>query len=95
MAESDTALIYVHLPHPKRFDKDCQEEQSSIDFVPVVAQLCSLGGLPEALSEEHKICGFVAALEDDDLHAASSYKLPIGGASADILADTVIWDAFL
>ena len=26
-------------------------------------------------------------LEDDDLHAASSYKLPIGGAFADILAD--------
>ena len=28
----------------------------------------------------------MAVLEDDDLPAASSYKLPIGGASADILA---------
>ena len=28
----------------------------------------------------------MTALKDDDLHA-SSYKLPIGGASADILAD--------
>ena len=73
--------------HSRKVDEDCQEEQSSIDFVHVVSQLCSLGRLPEALSEGCKIRGFMAALEDDNLPAASSYKMPIGGASADILAD--------
>ena len=71
----------------RKVNEDCQEEQSSIGFVSVVAQLCSLGGLPEALSEGHNIRGFMAALEDNDLPAASSYKMPIGGASVGILAD--------
>ena len=54
----------------------------------MVAQLHFLGGLPEAPLEGRKIRGFMAALEDNDLSAASSYKMPIGGASLDILADT-------
>ena len=67
-------------------DEDLQEEQSSLDFVSVVATLRSLNELLEAPSESHKTRGFCAALEDDD-QSASSYRLPVGGASADILAD--------
>ena len=67
-------------------DKDRQEEQSSVDFVLVVANLRSLNELPEAPSESCKIRGFRAVLEDDDL-LTSLYRLPVGGASADILAD--------
>ena len=52
----------------------------------VVSRLCSLTGLPEAPSEGRKIRGFMAALEDGDQPSAS-YKLPIDGVSADILAD--------
>ena len=51
-----------------------------------MANFHSLNGLPEAPSENHKIHGFCAALEDDDQWAASC-KLPIGDASAGILAD--------
>ena len=67
-------------------DEDHQEEPSLLDFVSVVSHLRSLTGLPEALSEGRKIRGFMAALEDID-QSAASYKLPIGGTSADILAD--------
>ena len=67
-------------------DEDRQEEQSSLDFISVVAHIWSLNKLPEALSENQKICGFRAALEEDD-QPASSYRLPVGGASADILVD--------
>ena len=71
----------------RRVDEDCrQEEKSSPDFVTVVSHLRSLTGLPEDPSEGRKIHGFMAVLEDDDQPAAS-YKLPIGGTSADILAD--------
>ena len=52
----------------------------------MVATLRSLNELPEAPSESRKIRGFRAALEDDD-QPASSYRLPVGGASADILSD--------
>ena len=37
-------------------------------------------------SKSCKICGFHAALEDDD-QPAFSYRLPVGGASGDILSD--------
>ena len=67
----------------RQADEDCQEEQSSLDFVAVVANLHPLNGLPEAPSDSRKIHGFRAALEDDDLLVAS-YKLPIGDTSADI-----------
>ena len=67
-------------------DKECQEEQSSLDFVTVESHLHFLTRLPEASSESPKIRGFMAALEDNDQPAAS-YKLAIGGASADILAN--------
>ena len=70
----------------RRADEDHQEEQSSVDFVSVVSHLRSLIGRPEAPSEGRKIHGFMVVLEDDDQPAAS-YKLSIGGASADILAD--------
>ena len=73
----------------RRADEDCQEEQSSLDFVSVVAILRSLNELPEAPSESRKIHGFRAALEDDE-QPTSSYWLPVAGASADIL--TVIDD---
>ena len=46
----------------------------------------SLNELLEAPSESHKILGFRGALEDDD-QPASSYHLPIGRGSADILDD--------
>ena len=69
----------------RKGDEDRQEEKSSVDFISVMAQLRSIGGLPEG----HKIRGFMAALEDDDLPAASSYKMPIGGASTDILANDI------
>ena len=67
-------------------DEDRQEEQSLLNFVPVVATLQSLNELPEAPSESRKICGFCVALEDDD-QPASSYHLPVDGASEEILAD--------
>ena len=70
----------------RRVDKDRQEEQSLLDFMSVVTNLCSLNGLPEEPLESHKIHGFDAAVENDD-QPASSYKLPIGRASADILTD--------
>ena len=68
---------------PRQADEDRQEEQSLLDFLSVVASLCSLNGLPKASSESHKIRGFRAALEDDDQPAAS-YKLLIEDASVDI-----------
>ena len=71
----------------RKVNEGRQEEQSSIDFVSVMAQLRSLGGLPEALSEGDKRRGFMAAVEDDNLPAASSNKVPISGAPADILAN--------
>ena len=48
--------------------------------------LWSLNELPEASLESRKIRGFRVALEDND-QPASSYCLPVGGASGDILAD--------
>ena len=66
-------------------DEDRQEEQFSNDLS-VVSHLHSLTGLLEAWSEGCKIQGFMAALEDNDQPTAS-YKMLIGGASADILAD--------
>ena len=64
-------------------DEYRQEEQSSLDFVAVVANLHSLNGLPKAPSESCKIRGFRAVLEEDGQPAAS-YKLPIDDVSADI-----------
>ena len=52
----------------------------------VMATLRSLNELLEAPSESRKIRGFRAALEDDD-QPTSSYRLLVGGASADTLAD--------
>ena len=66
-----------------RADEDRQEEQSSLDFTSVVATLGSLNELLEAPSESRKIRGFRTALEDDE-QPVSLYKIPIGGASADI-----------
>ena len=66
--------------------EDHQEEQSLLDFVSVVATLQSLNELPEAPSESRNICGFCAALENDD-QPASSYRLLVGRASGDILSD--------
>ena len=48
--------------------------------------LCSQNELPEIPSESSKNSGFQAPLEDDD-QPVSSYHLPVGGASADILVD--------
>ena len=70
-----------HLRSPsRRADEDRQEQQSLLDFVLVVATLQSLNELPEAPSENHKISGSLAALEDND-QSASSYRLPVGFAS--------------
>ena len=70
----------------RRADEGHHEEQSLMDFVSVMATLRSLNGLMETSSENHKIRGFWAALEDDE-QPASSYRLPVGDASSDILAD--------
>ena len=93
------APAHVLLSQSRKVDEDHQEEQFSIDFVSVVARLRSLGELPEAPSLGRKIHCFMAALADDDLPTAASYKMPISGASADILANidsqsliVVIWD---
>ena len=67
-------------------DEDRQEEHSSLDFVSVVATLRSLNEMPEGPPESRKIRGFQATLEDGD-QPASSYRLQVGGASADILVD--------
>ena len=72
--------------HSRHADEGCQGEQSSSDFVSVVAHMQSLTELPEAPSENLKIPGFQAALEDD-AQLVSSYHLPVGGASSDILTD--------
>ena len=72
---------------PSQFvDEDRQEEQSSLDFVSVVATLWSLNELPEAPSESCNIRGSRAALKEDD-QPASLYHLPVGSASGDILSD--------
>ena len=70
----------------RREDKDRQEEHSLLDFVLVAATLHSLNEPLEAPSESHKVCGFSAALEGDN-QSALLYRLPVGGASEDILAD--------
>ena len=70
----------------QRTDEDRQEEKSLLDFVSVVAMLQSLNELPEAPSESRKIRGIRAALEDDD-QRTSSYRLPFGWTSGDILAN--------
>ena len=57
-----------------------------MDFVSVVAILGSLNEFLEAPSESRKIRGFRAAMEDDN-QPASSYRLPAGGVSGDILLD--------
>ena len=76
-----------HLPSQSRHaDEECQEEQSLLDFRSVVTNLRSLNKLQEAPLESRKICGFHTAVEDNS-QLASSYKMPIGGASVDILAD--------
>ena len=69
-----------------RMDEDRQEEQSSLDFVSVVAHMRSVSELLEAPSENRKIHGFRVALEDDD-QLVSSYRLPFDDASVDILTD--------
>ena len=69
-----------HLWSPSRSaNKERHEEQSSLDFVSVVATLRSLSELPGTPSESCKIHGFHAAVEDDE-QRASSYYLPVGGA---------------
>ena len=73
-----------HSPSQSRqANKDHQEEQSSLDFVPVVTTLRCLNESPEALSESRKIHGFHAAVKDDS-QPASSYKMLVGSVSADI-----------
>ena len=85
------AFSYFRSPsQSQRADKDCQEEQSSLDFMAVVAHLYSLNGLPEASSESCKIRGFRTALVNGNQPAAS-YKLTIGNVSADILTDIDDW----
>ena len=64
-------------------DEDCQEDHSSLDFVSVVVILRCLNELPEVPSESHKMCGFRAALDDDE-QPASSCRMPVGGASSNI-----------
>ena len=52
----------------------------------MMAALPSLNNLPEAPSETGEINSFRAALEDDN-QPASSYCLPVAGASRDIFSD--------
>ena len=77
---------WSQLQSPSRCtDEDRQEEQSSLDFVVVVATLRSQNELSEAPSGSRKICGFCAALEDDD-QSASLCHLPVGSALGDIFS---------
>ena len=69
-----------------RADEDRQEEQLLLEFVNVIVQMKSESRLPEAPLEGCKIHGFCEGLDDDE-QPESSYRLPIGDASADILAD--------
>ena len=61
------------------------EDQSLLNVVSLVATSHSLNELPEAPPKSRKIRGFKSPLKDDD-QPTSSYRLPVGGASADILA---------
>ena len=66
-------------------DEGRQEEQSS-EFVSVITQMRLASSLPEAPSEGRKIYGFRVGLDGDE-QPVSSYRLPIGDVSADILAN--------
>ena len=70
----------------RQADEDLKEEQFPLDLLSIVTNLHSLNELLEAPSESCKIRGFGTEVEDDD-QPASLYKMPIGGASAGILAD--------
>ena len=66
--------------------EDRQEEHSSADLMDVVGLIwgiCSL--LPASLGSQI-ICGFKAALDDDE-HTSSSYHLFVGDYLSDILTD--------
>ena len=63
-----------------------QEGHSSLELIDVIGQMHSESHLPEALSEGHKNRGFRASLDVEE-QASSSYRFPVGDASADILAD--------
>ena len=70
-------------------DEDHQEEQSSLDFVSIMVTLQSLNDLPGSFREPQD-SRIQATLEDDE-QPALSYRMPVGCASADILADIDYW----
>ena len=69
-----------------RAGEDRQEEQSLLEFMNVISQMQSESRLPEVPLEGRKILGFHVGLDNDE-QLASSYRLPIGDAAADILAN--------
>ena len=66
--------------------EDRHEEHSSTNHVDVVSWIQDICDLPPASSESQKSRHFQAGLDSDD-QPSSSYQLPIGVASADILVN--------
>ena len=62
------------------------DRSSSVDLVEVVSWICDLCGLPPTPAEGKEMLGFRVA-QDPDSHPSSSYHLPMGDTSPDILAD--------
>ena len=67
---------------------DRQEGHYSADIVELVSQIRNIFG-HSAPSESRKIRGFRTSLDSED-HPYSNYRLPVGDASLDILADMMI-----
>ena len=57
-----------------------------MELVDVIARICTESDLPPAPLEGWRIWSFRAGLDADE-QPSSSYRLPIGDVSADILAD--------
>ena len=71
----------------RQADENRQGEHSPLELAHVIDKMPSVSCLPEAPSKGRKICGFHAGLDDEE-QPASLYRLLIGDASVDILADT-------
>ena len=67
-------------------DEHHQKEHSSLELIHVIDKMLSVSSLMEAPSEGRKILSFCKG-RDDEEQPASSYMLPIGDASVDILAN--------
>ena len=85
LAERSILLTPIHLPSLSGWMRTVRRSSPLLTWCQL-SPTCALNELLEAALESHKIRGFRATVEDDD-QPTSSYKMPIGGAFADILAD--------